>query len=202
MTGPAIACFALAAVVVAMACVRADWIRSLRRRTHPSGDELPTAAFVVARVLLLTMAALCVWQGAQLTAMDGDGEWSDDELTNAVTRSTDDLDGYWYRVSNLTGDTPSFDDYATLIEDTVIRYGGGGAPQSGVTATPTSADPSTDGDFTVEADGTDHAYCLHVERARYKKQDHTPPGLAGAESSDKYKQLAYRLTVTSRNGKC
>ncbi|MEV5613214.1 hypothetical protein [Streptomyces sp. NPDC052225] len=202
MTGMAVVVLALAAVLVAMACAKADWVRSIRRRTYPSGAELPTAAFVVARVVLLTMAALSIWQGAQMLALNSNGKWSDAELTNAVTQTTDDLDGYWYRVDNLTGDNVYFDDYATLIEDTVIRHGGGGAPQSGIGATPTSGDPATDGDYTVQADGTDKAYCLHVETIRYKKQDRTPPGITGGAGSGSYKELAYRLRVTSRKGQC
>ncbi|MFI0242688.1 hypothetical protein [Streptomyces sp. NPDC016845] len=202
MTGLALTLFVLAAVLVAMCCVGADRVRSVRRRTHPSGGDLPASAFVAARTALLVMAAICVWQGVEgLAAANGD-EWSDDELTSAVRQSADDLDGYWYRESSLTHDTPYFDDYASLIEERVVRYGGGGAPQTGVSASPLSGDPDADGEFTVSADGTDRAFCLHVEKSRWKKQDYTPPGITGGESATVYRELAYRLTVRARGGAC
>ncbi|MEU6394980.1 hypothetical protein [Streptomyces sp. NPDC046939] len=202
MTGLSVALFVLAAVLVAMVCVKADRVRSVRRRTHPSGGDLPASAFVAARTVLLVMAALCVWQGARGLAAAHDNEWSDDELTSAVRQTADDLDGYWYRESSLTHDTPYFDDYAALIEERVVRHGGGGAPQTGVNASPLSGDPDADGDFTVSADGTDRAFCVHVEKSRWKTHDYTPPGLTGGESSTGYRELAYRLTVRARGGAC
>ncbi|GAA2322094.1 hypothetical protein OKJ48_09340 [Streptomyces kunmingensis] len=202
MTGLSLTLFVLSAALLALVFIKANWVRSVRRRTYPSGGELPTSAFVVARTVLLTMAAVGIWQGAQGLTLANDAEWSDDELSSAVHQTADDLDGYWYRESSLTHDTPYFDDYGSLIEDTVIRYGGGGAPQSGVGASAVSGDPDADGDFTVQADGTDRSFCLHVETARWKKQDYTPPGLTGGEGSDAYKELAYRLTVRARGGAC
>ncbi|MEV1024152.1 hypothetical protein [Streptomyces sp. NPDC050264] len=202
MTGLALLLFALSALLIAMACVRADWVRSIRRRTYPSGGELPTSAFVTARVLFLAMSLWGVWQGAQALALDSNSRWSHDELTSAVQQTTDNLDGYWYRVDTLIHDNAYFDDYATLIEDRVIRYGGGGAPESSVGASPVSGDADTAGDFTVQANGTEKAFCLHVENSRDKKLDHTPPGIAGGESSGSYRELGYRLAVTARGGAC
>ncbi|MET9497798.1 hypothetical protein [Streptomyces sp. NPDC006552] len=192
----------MAAVLVAMACVRADRVSALRRRTHPSGGQLPPAAFAVARAVLLTMAAICVWQGAQARATDADSRWSDAELTSAAHRAADDLDGYWYRESSLTHDTPYFDDYESLIEEKVVRYGGGGAPQSGVHASALAGTPHSDGDFTLTADDTDRTFCFHVTKSRYKKQDYTPPGISGGEGSAGYRELAYRMRVRAREGTC
>ncbi|MFI7388624.1 hypothetical protein [Streptomyces sp. NPDC049813] len=202
MTGLAWALFVLAALLVALACVKADRVRAVRRRTYPSGGELPTSAFVLARALFLAVAAICVWQGAQALALTNDARWSDDELTDAAHQAAADLDGYWYRESSLTHDTPYFDDYASLIKERVVRYGGGGAPESGVGASAESGHPDADGDFTVQAAGADTSFCFHLTKSRYKKQDYTPPGITGGEGSAANRELAYRLTVRARGGAC
>ncbi|MEV3861034.1 hypothetical protein AB0J38_42835 [Streptomyces sp. NPDC050095] len=200
MTGMAVTLFVLAAVLVAMTCVKADWIRSVRSRTHPSGEELSTSTFVVARVTLLVMAALCIWQGADATAMSADSEWSDDELTSAVRETTDDLDGWMYRDDGYTTKSAYFDDYESLLRDKVVRYGGGGAPQTGVNVTPAPTNSESDASFTLSASGTSATFCTHIQRTRSKKDDHTPPGIAGGESS--ITERAYVLGVASRVGEC
>ncbi|MER6157630.1 hypothetical protein ABT147_19110 [Streptomyces sp. NPDC001868] len=44
----------LPAALLAMACVKADRVRAWRSRVNPSAEELPDAAFTVARITLVT----------------------------------------------------------------------------------------------------------------------------------------------------
>lgn len=50
----------LAAVMLAMACVKADRVRAWRESFNPSAPDVPDSAFVVARLTLVTMAVLMI----------------------------------------------------------------------------------------------------------------------------------------------
>ncbi|MFJ5264633.1 hypothetical protein ACIQAC_29665 [Streptomyces sp. NPDC088387] len=53
--------FALAAVMLAAACIPADRVRGWRESVNPSAPELPDSAFVVARIVFVVMAGLVVY---------------------------------------------------------------------------------------------------------------------------------------------
>ncbi|MET7516265.1 hypothetical protein ABZS88_22835 [Streptomyces sp. NPDC005480] len=192
--------FGIATALLLAACVKADRVRGWRQSLNPSAPEVPDAAFVVARVIFLVLAGVMVFEGFNLLKVSSASDWSDDELTRAARQATDDLDGWMYRDDGLTTDSAYFDDYASLLEDKVIRYGGGGAPESGVAADPADANTDTDAYFTVQANGADAVFCTHIERTRQKKDDYTPPGIAGGEGT--FTERAYRLAVTTREGAC
>lgn len=48
--------FVLAALLVLMACIKADRVCSWREALNPSAPDLPGAAFVVGRAVLILMA--------------------------------------------------------------------------------------------------------------------------------------------------
>ncbi|MEU3413621.1 hypothetical protein ABZ760_20535 [Streptomyces sp. NPDC006658] len=189
----------LSAVLVAMACVKSDRVRSWRANVNPSAPELPDSAFVVARVLFLGLAGIGVYLAVQGFGVSDDGSWSDGELTSAARRTADDLDGYTFRADDAGTPLP-FTDYASLIEDKVIRNGGGDAPEYGVTVDTSETNTLTDASFTITADGTDTAFCAHLERIRSKKDDYTPPGITGGEGTLTYQ--GYRLKTSLRKGEC
>jgi hypothetical protein len=189
----------LSAVLLAMACVKADRVRSWRASINPSAEELPDSAFVVARVIFLTLAGFGIYTSVQTMGVADRTSWDDGELTSAVHQATDDLDGYRFTVDG-SGTPLYFDDYASLVEDKVVEHGGGDAPQTGVTVTPSDTDTADDAHLTVTADGADASFCTHIERSRSKKDDYTPPGLNGGESSLRYR--GYRIAVTTRKGEC
>ncbi|MFJ4583219.1 hypothetical protein [Streptomyces echinatus] len=85
--------FVLSAILVAMACVRADRVRAWWESLNPSATELPDSAFVVARITFLTLAAFGVYYGFQSVSLADGMAWSDDELASAVSGATDSLDG-------------------------------------------------------------------------------------------------------------
>ncbi|MFF4042150.1 hypothetical protein [Streptomyces sp. NPDC001816] len=190
---------ALTAVLLAMACVKADRVRAWRSSINPSAPDLPDSAFVVARVIFVTLAGLGIYTAVQAFGVSDDMAWDDSELAGAVQQAADDLDGFTYQ-SDDSGSPLYFDDYASLIEDKVIQYGGGDAPQYGVDATPADANTLDDAHFTVTAKGADDAFCAHVERSRSKKDDYTPPGIGGGEGTLTYR--GYRIAVESRKGEC
>ncbi|MFA3838557.1 hypothetical protein [Streptomyces aureus] len=192
--------FGMAAVLLLAACVRADRVRGWRQSLNPSAPDVPDAFFVVGRVIFLVMAGVMVFEGFNLLRVSADSGWSDDELTSAVRQATGDLDGWMYRDDGLTTDSAYFDDYASLLEDKVIRYGGGGAPHSGVGASPSATNTDTDAYFTVQANGADAAFCTHIERTRRPKDDYTPPGINGDEGT--VTERAYGLAVTTKKGEC
>ncbi|MFB7709444.1 hypothetical protein [Streptomyces sp. NPDC056105] len=200
MTAMLVISFGIAAVLLLAACVKADRVRGWRESLNPSAPDLSDASFVVGRVIFLIMAGVMVFTGFDLLRVSADSDWSDDELTSAVGQATDDLDGWMYRDDGLTTDSAYFDDYASLLEDKVVRYGGGGAPESGVGADPADTNTDTDAYFTVQADGADAAFCTHIQRTRRAKDDYTPPGVTGGEGT--LTQRAYGLAVTSREGAC
>jgi hypothetical protein len=189
----------LVALLLAMACVKADWVRAWRTAINPSAEDLPDSFFVVARVIFIILAALGIYQCVQGFRVADGMSWSDSELTSAVRQATDDLDGYRY-YADESGNSVYFDTYETLIEDKVVHHGGGDAPEDGVEATPADANTDTDAYFTVTADGADAAFCTHVKRTRSKQDDYAPPGITGGESTLTFP--GYRLTVTTRKGAC
>ncbi|MFE1327921.1 hypothetical protein [Streptomyces sp. NPDC058741] len=170
--------FALAAVLIAMACIKADRVRSWRESLNPAAPELPDAAFVAARILLVGMALIGTVKGFQGLGAEDDSKWSDDELKSAVEQATYELDGFLYRIDQSGEPVVYIYEYDTLIESEVTENGGGDAPQDGVAAA--AADGNTDADayFTVSANGADAEFCVHIERVRSKRDDYTPPGQA------------------------
>jgi hypothetical protein len=189
----------LAAVLVAMACVKSDKVRSWRANVNPSAPDLPDSAFVAARVLFLSLAGIGVYLAIQGFGVSDDGSWSDDELTGAVQRATDDLNGYTFQADDAGTPLP-FTDYASLIEDKVIQYGGGDAPEYGVSVDPAETNTPAKSSITVTADGTDAAFCTHLNRARSPQDDYTPPGITGGEGTLTYQ--GYRLTTSLGKGEC
>ncbi|WP_086798048.1 hypothetical protein [Streptomyces caniscabiei] len=55
----------LSVVLLAMACVKADWVRAWRSRVNPSAEELPDSTFIVARIALITMAGMGIYLAVQ-----------------------------------------------------------------------------------------------------------------------------------------
>ncbi|MFF5474369.1 hypothetical protein [Streptomyces achromogenes] len=189
----------LSAVLVAMACVKSDRVRSWRENINPSAPDLPDSAFVAARVVFLGLAGVGVYLAVQGFGVSDDASWSDGELTSAVQQATDDLNGYTFQADD--GGTPlGFPGYATLIEDKVLEYGGGDAPGYGVTVDPAETNTPAKASFTITADGTDTAFCTHLTRTRSKKDDYTPPGITGGEGTLTYQ--GYRLTMSLEKGEC
>ncbi|MFJ6850323.1 hypothetical protein ACIQM3_07230 [Streptomyces sp. NPDC091271] len=85
----------------------------------------------MARVVLFGMAGIGIFSAFQFMAVVADGEWSDDELSSAVSQATAELDGT-SRFGDIFGDDSGFDEeFATMIEEEVVENGGGGAPQDG-----------------------------------------------------------------------
>lgn len=192
--------FVLAAGLVAMGCVKADRVRRWRRSFNPSAPELPDSAFVAARVVLFGMAGVGVFSAFQFMAVVADAEWSDDELSSAVSQATEELNGT-SRFGDIFGDDSGFDEEsATMIEDEVVEHGGGGAPQSGVDAGPAPLNKPSGADYTVQAAGADAAFCVHVVRTRSKDGDYEPPGIAGNPGT--VTVPSYDFAVTSRKGAC
>ncbi|MFD5041689.1 hypothetical protein ACFWNI_32060 [Streptomyces sp. NPDC058377] len=190
----------LAAGLVAMGCVKADRVRRWRESFNPSAPELPDSAFVVARVALFGMPGIGVFSAFQFMAVVADAEWSDDELSSAVSQATEELNGT-SRFGDILGDDSGFDEEsATMIEDEVVEHGGGGAPQSGVDAGPAPLNKPSGADYTVQAAGADAAFCVHVVRTRSKDGDYEPPGIAGNPGT--VTVPSYDFAVTSRKGAC
>ncbi|MFE9905606.1 hypothetical protein [Streptomyces achromogenes] len=189
----------LAAVLVAMACVKSDRVRSWRANINPSAPDLPDSAFVAARILFLTLAGIGVYTAVQGFGVSDDASWSDGELTSAVRQTTDDLNGYTFQADDA-GTPLGFPGYASLIEDKILEYGGGDAPGYGVTVDPAETNTPAKASFTITADGTDTAFCTHLTRTRSKQDDYTPPGITGGEGTLTYQ--GYRLTMSSEEGGC
>ncbi|MEU3826248.1 hypothetical protein AB0F36_13130 [Streptomyces sp. NPDC029080] len=192
--------FVLSAVLIAMACVKADRVRAWRESLNPSAPEVPDAAFVLARILFLGMAAVGVYNGFQGIALSDGVAWSDDELTSAVSGATDALDGAVAYAGPHEGVPTDFDgDYAMTVADEVTSHGGGDAPGPGtVDAALTGPKAPEEAYYTITADGTPTTFCLHVKIKRDKSDDYQAPGIAGGS----YPQYAYVHDVTSRRGEC
>lgn len=198
MTWLSVILFVLAALLILMACVKAQRVRSWRESLNPSAPEVPDAAFAVARIALIGVAIGCVVVGVRGLGVEDGSKWSDDELKRAVEQATYELDGSLYRVDESGEPVVHTDDHETRIETEVAENGGGDAPQSGVDADPADGNSDADAYFSVSANGADAEFCVHIERVRSKKDDYTPPGL----DEGTWTQSAYRLAVTSREGAC
>ncbi|MFD5130775.1 hypothetical protein [Streptomyces olindensis] len=200
MTKLSVILFGLAALLILMACVKSDRVRSWRESLNPSASQVPDAAFLVARIALIGVAISCVVVGVQGLGGEDDSKWSDDELKSAVEQATYELDGYLYRVDE-SGDPVIFtNEYETLIESEVVENGGGDAPANGVVADPVDGNTDSEAYFRVSANGADAEFCIHIQRVRSKKDDYSPPGIAGGEGA--YTELGHRLAVSSRPEAC
>ncbi|GAA3993264.1 hypothetical protein GCM10022384_46150 [Streptomyces marokkonensis] len=200
MTTLSVISFVLAALLIAMGCVKADRIRSWRTALNPSAPEISDAAFVAARVLLLATAAACLWAGVQGLAAEDDSKWSDDELTSAVQGAVTAVDGT-SKLGDIHGGEAHVDeDNARMIENEVIEHGAGDAPQLGVDAASSPGNTPSHASYTVTANGADIAFCVAVNRTRTKEDDYHPPGIAGGTGTVTIPSYSYR--VTSRTGAC
>ncbi|KOX03688.1 hypothetical protein ADK65_05475 [Streptomyces sp. NRRL B-1140] len=199
LTQLSIILFVLAALLILMACVKAQRVRSWRESLNPSAPEVPDVAFVVARITLIGMAAVCAVMGFRGVDVQDRWKWSDDELQSAVEQATHELDGFLYRVDESGKPVVPMYEYETLLESEVVENGGD-APQDGVAASAADGNTNADAYFTVSANGADAEFCVHIERVRSKEDDYTPPGIAGGEGT--YTELGYRLTVTTQEGAC
>ncbi|WP_461063057.1 hypothetical protein [Streptomyces pseudoechinosporeus] len=192
----------LSAVLLAMACIKADRIRAWRAGINPSAEELPDAFFVVARVALVAMAGTGIYLSVQGFGVSDDTSWDDSELTSAVQGATNALDGSsgFGDIYAEDTDTRWIDEYATTIEDEVVEHGGGDAPQYDVYATPAASNTASEARYRVTASGAGTAFCLDVTRTRSKDGDYEPPGIAGGQGT--VTVPSYDFAVTSREGAC
>lgn len=190
----------LSAVLLAMACVKADRVRAWRAGINPSAEELPDAAFVAARVVFVALAGVGIYLCVQGFQVSDDTTWDDAELTTAVQGATDALDGSsgFGEIYAGDNDTGWIDEYATKIEQEVVEHGGGDAPQYGVTATPTTPNTATEARYTVT--GADTPFCMQVTRTRSKDGDYDPPGIAGGQGT--VTVPSYDFAVTTHEGDC
>ncbi|MEU3661361.1 hypothetical protein AB0E77_16620 [Streptomyces sp. NPDC032940] len=202
LTGMTVFIFVLAALLLLMACAKADRVRSWRASLNPSAPDLPDAAFTAARVVLVVVAVVAVVIGIQGIAVQDDTGWSEDELTSAVEGATRALDGSSVHGGPLDGDTPAdFDgEYATTVEQEVVEHGGGDAPQLGVHATLTGSTTSDEAHYRITADGTGASFCMHVERTLTGWADTVAPGLSGDAAAVKLPEFTF--AVSSRTGDC
>ncbi|MET9825537.1 hypothetical protein ABZ038_28695 [Streptomyces sp. NPDC006349] len=202
LTGLTIFLFVLSALLVLMACIKEDRVRSWRESLNPSGPALPDAAFVVGRVVLVAMAVACVVVGVQGLAVQDNGEWSDDELTSAVEGATRALNGSFTYGDPLEADAPAdFDgEYARKVEQEVIEHGGGDAPQLGVNAASVGPAVSNEAQYRITAHGADAAFCMDVKRTHAGYVETVAPGLSGEAAAVKLPK--YTFTVSSGAGDC
>ncbi|MCD7443999.1 hypothetical protein K4B79_38045 [Streptomyces lincolnensis] len=192
----------LAAVLLGMACVRADRVRAWRAGINPSATELPDSAFTVARVLLVTMAGFSVYTAVQGFGVSDGSRWSDQELTSAVEGATASLDGSFTYGDPLEDASADFDGdaYATTLKDEIVEHGGGDAPGFGVDAALSSTTGSDQAFYLVTADGAGRSYCVVVRRAHSGNVETVAPGLSGEAA--KVVQPKYTFAVSSRTGTC
>ncbi|MFF8230779.1 hypothetical protein [Streptomyces caelestis] len=190
----------LSAVLLAMACIKADRIRAWRAGINPSTEELPDAFFVAARVVFVALAGVGIYLCVQGFGVSDDTAWDDAELTTAVQGATEALDGSsgFGDIYAEDNDTGWIDEYATKIEQEVVEHGGGDAPQYGVTATPADANTPSEARYTVT--GGDSAFCMQVTRTRSKDGDYEPPGIGGGQGT--VTVPSYDFAVTTREGGC
>jgi hypothetical protein len=191
--------FAGSAVLVLMACAKADRVRAWRESVNPSAPPVGDIDFVIARVALLGMAALGIYFGFQSISVSKDAHWSNDELTNAVRSAADSLDGD-STYSPYEDDTPGDlgTGYALTIEDAIAQHVGSDAPRSAVDATPTSPEDSNEAYYNISAEGADPTFCMHVKVLRDKSGDYEAPGIAGGSPT----QYKYVFKVVSSAGEC
>ncbi|MFD7065009.1 hypothetical protein [Streptomyces sp. NPDC059906] len=202
LTGLTIFLFVLAALLVLMAVIKADRVRSWRESLNPSAPDLPDGAFVVGRAILIVMAVICVVVGFQGLAVQDNGEWSGDELMSAVEGATQALDGSVTHGGPLDGDAPAdFDgEYARKVEQEVVEHGGGDAPQLGVDAASVGPAVPDEAQYRITANGADTAFCMDVKRTRDGYIETVAPGLSGDAAAVQLPK--YTFAVSSRTGDC
>ncbi|MFH8468266.1 hypothetical protein [Streptomyces sp. NPDC017991] len=201
MTGVIVVIFVLSALLILMACVKADRVRSWRASLNPSAPDIPDAGFTVARLILVVMAVVGVVIAFQGIAAEDNGGWSDDELTSAVEGATDALDGSFTYGGPLEDDTPADfgGEYARKVEDEVVEHGGGDAPQFGVDAALTDK-TSEQARYRITANGAGASFCMHVQRTHAGYIETVVPGLSGDAGA--VKQPKYTFGVSTRAGEC
>ncbi|MEU9571752.1 hypothetical protein AB0D62_18040 [Streptomyces massasporeus] len=190
----------LSAVLLAMACIKADRVRGWRAGINPSAEEVSDASFVAARFIFVALAGVGIYLSVQGFRVSDDTAWDDAELTTAVQGATVALDGSsgFGEIYAEDDDTRWIDEYATKIEQEVVEHGGGDAPQYGVTATPAAPNTASEARYTVT--GADSAFCMQVTRTRSKDGDYEPPGIAGGQGT--VTLPSYDFAVTTREGGC
>ncbi|WP_314414843.1 hypothetical protein [Streptomyces sp. DSM 40484] len=201
MTAMIVFIFVLCALLILMACIKADRVRSWRESLNPSAPEIPDAGFTVARLILVALAVvgmIIAFQG--ITAQDSGG-WSDEELTSAVEGATDALDGSFAHGVSLEVDTPADfgGTYARKVEDAVVEHGGGDAPQFGVDAAVTGK-TSERAQYRITASGAVASFCMHVQRTHAGYIETVVPGIPG--DAGVVKRPKYTFEVSSRAGEC
>ncbi|MEW2620063.1 hypothetical protein [Streptomyces sp. NPDC048106] len=199
MRSMAFVMFALSAVMILMACVKADRVRSWRSSVNPSAPDLGDGYFVVVRVVLLGMAAFGLYYGFHDLRISDQNQWSKEELAAAVRSATDDLNGK--RTDTPYEDTSDlYNGFEMTIEDTVAEHAGGSAPRFALDVT--GGEPGGDGsnkrEYVVTADGAGSTFCMRVNAVRDKSGDHDVPAAGGGS----VKVYAYVLKVTSSHGEC
>ncbi|WP_171117765.1 MULTISPECIES: hypothetical protein [Streptomyces] len=202
LTELSITLFVLSALLILMACLKADRVRRWRESVNPSAPEIPDAAFVVARITLIGVAVACVVSGVQGLGVEDDSKWSDDELTSAVQGATEALDGS-FTYGGPLDDGASVDfggEYAMKVEDEVVEHGGGDAPQYGVDAEFIGEATSDKARYRITADGAGTSFCMHVKRTHDGYIETVAPGLSG--DSAVVKKPKYTFAVSSRTGEC
>ncbi|MEU6918147.1 hypothetical protein [Streptomyces olindensis] len=201
MKGLTVFIFVLSALLILMACIKADRVRSWRESANPSAPEIPDSAFTAARVLLVVMAVAGVVVGFQGIAAEDNVGWSDDELTSAVEGATTALDGSsQYGEIHASDADFDADAYATTIEGEIVEHGGGDAPQSGVDAAPEATGNANEVNYTIRASDAELSFCMQVTRTRSKEGDYEPPGVAGGPGT--VTVPSYKFAVTTHKGEC
>jgi hypothetical protein len=194
--------FVLAAILLLMACVKADRVRSWRESLNPSAPDIPDAAFVVARITLIGVAVGCVVTGVRGLGVEDGSKWSDDELKSAVAGATTELDGsFTYGGPLDDGEPADFDgEYARTVEDEIAEHGGGDAPGYGVDAELSGTATADEAHYLITADGAATSFCMHVKRVHDGYIETVVPGLSGDDAA--VKEPKYSFAVTSRAGEC
>lgn len=200
MTGMATVTFVLSGLLILMACVKADRVRSWRESWNPSAPDVSDGAFVAARFLLVAMAVGGVVVGVQGLKVQDDVGWSDDELTSAVKGATASLDGSTVHGGPFEADSPAdFEgEYAIKVEQEIVEYGDGGAPQFGVDAELAGEPTADQARYAITADGAGAWFCMDVKRTHTGFIETVAPG--GLGRTVKLPKFTY--AVSSRTGEC
>ncbi|MEV5340580.1 hypothetical protein AB0K93_19210 [Streptomyces sp. NPDC052676] len=202
MTGLTTLTFILAAVLILIACVPADRVRSWRESLNPSAPDIPDAAFTVTRLLLVVLAGFGIYYGFQGRAAEDNMSWSDNELTSAVQAATESLDGgITYGAPLDDGQPADFDgQYSIEIEQEITEHGGGDAPGYGVTADITGAPTANEAHYRITADGAGTSFCMHVKQTHEGYVETVAPGFSGDAAV--VREPKYTYAVSSRVGEC
>ena len=104
---------ALSAVLLAMACVKADRVRAWRAGINPSAESCPTPPSSSHASSSWRWPASASARPSRTSASWDGMSWDDSEPTSAVRQATDDLDGYRFTADD-SGTPLCFDDYESL----------------------------------------------------------------------------------------